>query len=230
MISLKIYMRLLALLAILISGPSLAQKNELGWTMDSAIKQLDRQGSDFDTALADVVIDWISRDGAADKGNRGRIYLNSRGEVRIHINSPEERTVLIRGSDVLLYDPAKAIVDEFSRSKDNRLEIYTILGFSMTGKSLTKDYLVTFLGEDEISNRRVIGLELTPKSDAQRASVSSIQLWIDQASWLPVKQVIKHTPSGQSITATFSGTARNLSLNPELFKANWPKGTKKVRH
>ncbi len=53
--------------------------------------------------------------------------------------------------------------------------------------------------------------------------------WIDQASWLPVRQVITHTPTGQSVTATYSGTARNLKLNPDLFRDKWPKGTKKVR-
>ena len=222
--------RFVALFAILLSGTALAQNNELGWTMESATKQLDRQGSDFETVLADIVIDWISRDGSAEKGNSGRIYQNSRGEVRIQLEAPNKRTVLIRGSTVYIYDPAKAIVEEFSRSKGGRLEIFTVLGVSLTGKDLKKDYLVTFLGEDEIASRRVLGLELTPKSDAARESVSSIQLWIDQASWLPVRQIIKHTPSGQSVTATYTGTARNLDLNPKLFKDDWPKGTKKVRH
>ena len=222
--------RFVALFAMLIGASASAQNNELGWTMDSAIKQLDRQGSDFDTVLADVEIEWISRDGTAETGHLGRIYQNRKGEVRIQIETPNKRTVLMRGKDVYLYDPVKAKVDEFSRSKGGRLEIFTVLGFSLTGKDLKKDYLVTFLGEDQISNRRVLGLELTPKSDSAREAVSSIQLWIDQASWLPVRQIIKHTPSGQSITTTYSGTARNLSLNPDLFKTNWPKGTQKVKH
>ena len=223
-------LRLLTVLAALIGGQSIAQENELGWTMDSAVRQLDRQGSGFETALADVEIDWISSDGSADRGNQGRIYQNERGDIRIQINSPEKRTVLVKGHDVFVYDPAKATVEEFSRTKDNRLEVYTALGFSLTGEDLEKDFLVTFLGEDEITHRRVLGLELTPKDDATRATVSRIQLWIDEASWLPVRQIIEHTASGKSLTTTYSGTARNLSLNPELFDDDWPKGTEKVRH
>jgi len=226
----KNYVWMPVLLSILVGGASIAQKNELGWTMDSAIKQLDRQGSDFETALADVEIEWIGRDGSTDKGNSGRIYQNRRGDVRIQINEPKKRTILVKGNDVILYDPEKATVEEFSRSRDNRLEGFTVLGFSLTGKDIKKDFLVTFLGEDEILNRRVLGLELTPKKDADRELVSNIQLWIDQASWLPVRQIIKHTASGESITATYSGTARNLELNSALFKDKWPKGTKKVRH
>lgn len=221
---------LLGLSALLACGQAFAQqKNELGWTMDSALNQLEKQGREFDTALADVEIEWIGRDGSADRGNKGRIYQNKKGEVRIHIKTPQERTVLIKGRDVILYDPNKAIVEEFSRTKDNRLEPYTVLGFSHTGSDLKKDFLVTFIGEDEITNRRVLGLELTPKNDRDRATVSNIKLWIDQASWLPVRQVITHTPSGQSVTTTYSGTARNLKLNPDLFRDRWPKGTKKVR-
>ena len=110
------------------------------------------------------------------------------------------------------------------------MEPYTVLGFSRTGSDLKKDFLVTFLGEDEITNRRVLGLELTPKNDSDRAHVSTITLWIDQASWLPVRQIIEHTSSGQSVTANYSGTARNLKLNSDLFRNRWPKGTQKVRN
>jgi outer membrane lipoprotein-sorting protein len=224
-------LQLAGLLVVLACSQAFAQQeNELGWTMDSALDQLEKQGREFDTALADVEIEWTNRDGSTDKDNSGRIYQNKDGEVRIHIKAPQERTVLIRGSDVILYDPNKATVQEFSRTRDNRLEPYTVLGFSHTGSDLERDFLVTFIGEDEITNRRVLGLELTPKSDSDRAHVSNIKLWIDQASWLPVRQIITHTPSGQSITITYSGTARNLKLNPDLFRDKWPKGTKKVRN
>jgi outer membrane lipoprotein-sorting protein len=223
--------QLVGLLAVLTCSQAFAQqKNELGWTMDSAIEQLEKQGREFDTALADVEIEWTNSDGSTDKNNSGRIYQNKNGDVRIHIKEPQERVILIKGRDVMLYDPGQATVQEFSRTKDNRLEPYTVLGFSYTGSDLKKDFLVTFLGEDEITNRRVLGLELTPKNDSDRAHVSTITLWIDQASWLPVRQIIEHTSSGQSVTATYSGTARNLKLNSDLFRDRWPKGTQKVRN
>ncbi len=224
-------LKLVGLLAVLACAQAFAQqKNELGWTMDSALDQLEKQGREFETALADVEIEWTNPDGTTDKDNSGRIYQNKDGDVRIQLKAPKERTVLIKRHDVMLYDPAEATVREFSRTKDNRLEPYTVLGFSHTGSDLEKDFLVTFMGEDEITNRRVLGLAITPKNDRDRANVSNIELWIDQASWLPVRQVITHTPSGKSVTATYSGTARNLRLNPDLFRDDWPKGTKKIRN
>ena len=35
-----------------------AQTNELGWTLDSALKQIDRQADDFDTAMSDFTGQW----------------------------------------------------------------------------------------------------------------------------------------------------------------------------
>ena len=61
-----------------------------------------------------------------------------------------------------------------------------------------------------------------------RESVSKLQVWIDQASWMPVQLVIEHVSSGETLTMNFMGLARNLKLNPELFKDKWPKGTQKL--
>ena len=43
------------------------------------------------------------------------------------------------------------------------------------------------------------------------------------------KQVIVHVASGETLTVTYYGMARNLKLNPDLFKAKWPKGTQQLK-
>ncbi len=37
------------------------------------------------------------------------------------------------------------------------------------------------------------------------------------------------TLGGETVTNTFSGMARNLELNPDLFKDRWPRGTEKIK-
>ena len=205
--------------------------NELGWTLDSALAQIDRQAQDFNTALADVEVQWQAA--GADKPHRtasGRLYVNKDGALRFNVESPEKRTVLVTKSEVQDYDPVRALVDRYSLSKHKtRLEPYARLGFTTTGKDLRDDYLVTLLGEDFVSGRRIVGLELTPKKERAREVVARLQLWIDQASWMPVKQVIVHVASGDTLTVTYYGMARNLKLNPDLFKAKWPKGTQQLK-
>lgn len=45
--------------AVFVSSPAvLAQDNELSWNMESAIEQLNRQGSDFETVLAQATVTW----------------------------------------------------------------------------------------------------------------------------------------------------------------------------
>ena len=56
-----------------------AANNELGWTLDSALKQLERQTKDFDTALADVEAAWTDTNGAPIRSTSGRVLLNREG-------------------------------------------------------------------------------------------------------------------------------------------------------
>ena len=228
-------MNMKTILALLIFGLAAsvaanAQQNELGWTMDSAVKQLDRQGSDFATLLADIEMQWSGSEQGETETERGRLYMNKKGDLRINVDTPNKQTILRVGRTVSYYDPVKATVQEFSLSKHkDRLEVFVPLGFSTTGKNLTRDYLVTFIGEKDIGSRRTLGLELTPKRDNVRAVVSRIELWVDEASWLPVRQVISQSSGGRTLTIVYVGPARNLALNSDLFRAKWPKGTKKVR-
>jgi outer membrane lipoprotein-sorting protein len=215
---------------LLFSSMAQAQENELGWTMDSAVKQLDRQGSDMSTVLAEVEIAYTGSDENLGAVKSGRIYLNDDGAFRIKAREPAGVIVLLSGRTVSYYNEGLARVDEYSLSKHkDRLEPFMPLGFSTTGRDLEKDYLVTFIGEDQMGGRRVLGLELTPKSDELRAMVSKMQIWFDQASWLPARQIISHTSGTETLTINYSGTARNLNLNPDLFRADWPRGTQEVR-
>jgi outer membrane lipoprotein-sorting protein len=109
------------------------------------------------------------------------------------------------------------------------MEPYATLGFTETGKDLNDDFLVTMLGEDAIRGERVLVLELTPKKDKVRQVVSKVTLWINESSWMPMRQVIEHVSTNEVLTVDYQGAARNLQLNPQLFKADWPRGTKKVR-
>jgi len=206
-----------------------AQTNELNWTMERAVKQLDHQGSDFESMLAEADVEWKSADGTV-KTMKGRIFMNRNGEFRVNEKSPKTGTVMLRGKTFYDYDPEAAVVKEYRLSRHKtRLEPYVRLGFSPTGKDLQKDFLISFIGEQEISGRRALGLELTPKKDSLREAISKIEIWVDEASWLPARQVISQAGGGETMTITYSGTAKNLSLNPDLFKDDWPRGVKKER-
>ena len=219
-----------AVLLLSVSGFVLAADNELGWTLDSTLKQIGRQGKDFETLLAEVHAQSVGPDGDVVREAEGRLYMNKLGEIRILLNGSDHREILVTRSEVQEYNPSAAIVERFSISKHpNRLEPYARLGFTMTGKDLKDNFLVTLIGEDVIRGERVLGLELTPKKEAVRQIVSKVTLWFNEASWMPMRQIIEHVSRRETLTVDYHGAARNLKLNPDLFKAKWPRGTKRVQ-
>ena len=211
-----------------VAMPAAAQQNELNWTLERAIQQLDRQGSDVESVLAEVDVDWEGPTQGTDRIRSGRIYINDRGEFRITVRDPKYRIILKEGNSVHHYDAESSTVDVYSLSRHkDRLEVYIPIGFTITGEELEDDFLVTFIGEEVIGDRRTLGLELTPESKRMREVVAKIQVWFDEASWLPARQVISQAGGGATMTVNYRGMARNLSLNPDLFKDDWPRGTDK---
>jgi outer membrane lipoprotein-sorting protein len=219
------------LLGLMLAGVALGAPladNELRWTIKSAVTQLDRQGGDFASALADVGASWSTAPAAdADQLLAGRFFINKDGDFRLeHAGG----VILRQGSTVHYFKSAAATVNDYrlGRHKE-RLESYLALGFGLTGKDLNDSYLVTYIGEEKSAERRLLGLELTPKRESDRAVISKIDLWVDQASGLPARQVIAQAGGGAVLTLTYTGMARNLKLNPDLFYSNWPRGTKRVQ-
>ena len=216
--------------AILISTAVYAQDPAISWDLDDALRQIDRQADNFDTAMASVSVVRTDRDGVEQDRMEGVAFINEDGDLRISASVPGTRVYLMDNRDLYISLPDQQIVQEYYLPKHpQRLIPFVRLGFSETGRDLRDDYLVSAIGERFIGDRRTLGLDLTPKSDKERARVNRVQLWIDQASWMPVEQVIESTASGDKTTIAFSHMARNLKLNPDLFKRKWPRGTKKKK-
>ena len=53
-------------------------------------------------------------------------------------------------------------------------------------------------------------------------------LWVDQATWLPYQQLIRHASSGLQGTIRYTDLAANDDLSIDLFRKVWPDDTKIV--
>jgi len=180
--------------------------------------------------MAQIDASWNDSDGKQTRHSKGTAYFTDNGEIRFETDGKDGSTILLDHKYLYIYEPDRALVEEYKLSKHpDRLEPYARLGFSTTGEDLEDDFLVTLLGDKAIGDRRALGLELTPKRDETRQTVGKVELWIDQASWLPVRQVISHTSSGETLTVNYANTSRNLPLNRDLFDDDWPKGTQEIR-
>jgi outer membrane lipoprotein-sorting protein len=220
---------LVAVLACAGAAPLLATGSAT-WTLESVLKQLDKAISRFEGAVAEVELTAVDAAGAEPRTGSGKAYFDRGGAVRFDLSSPDEETLLSTGPELYVYEPARAIVEQFAVAKHpERLEPYASLGFSLTGKGLEKNYVVSLLGEESIDDHKTLVLELTPRSDEMRAAVSRIQLWIGEAAWLPVQQKIFHGGAETYLSARYRNVSKDVPLEDSLFKPKWPKGTETVK-
>ena len=223
-------LKYLPLATALVMAPALADGPKITWDLDDALKQVDRQADDFETAMARVEIVRRDLGGTELSREKGTIFMDRKGRIRMDADAPNQRTYLVEKSTLYIHYPGEERVEVYSLSRHkNRIEPFMRLGFTDSGKDLKDDYLLTAVGERDIGDSRTLGLELTPEKEKTRAVMGKAQLWIDQSSWTPKQQVITASSQGEEITLTYSFVARNLELNPDLFSDCWPRGTDKQK-
>ena len=220
----------IALAFTLLAAPAMAEGPKINWDLDDALKQVDRQADDFQTAMARVEVVRRDLGGTELSRESGTIFMDKSGKIRLDADAPDSRTYIVLKGDMYIHYPDEKRVEVYSLSgHKDRIEPFMRLGFTDSGKDLKDDYLLTALGERDIGDSRTLGLELTPEQEKTRAVMGKAQLWIDQSSWTPTQQVFTASSKGEEVTLTYTFVARNLQLNPELFSTRWPRGTDKQK-
>lgn len=202
------------------------------WTAESVLNRMDAAARDFHTLSANIEhIKYtdVVKDTSTESG---QIWLEKKDEkMRIEFTKPDVRTILRSGESFFIYNPKINRVEEYNLGKNRSLaDQYTRLGFGTRGEDLKKSYTVSFLGEQDLDNRKTLLLELTPKSDDVRAQIAKIQMWIDEASWLAVQQKFFEPGSGDYFIFHYSDLRKNLKIDENKFRADWPKNATKERH
>lgn len=220
---------LTAALAAWTESPGAAQTGRT-WTVEAILKQLDRMASDFRSLTADlehVKVTVVVNDRSTETG---QISVRRDEKMRIEITKPDPRTILRTGDSLYVYNPKIKRVEEYDLGKHKALvDQYVLLGFGTKGEDLKKHYLVTFHGEETMDSRKVLLLELTPKSEDVRNQISKIAMWIDESTWVPVQQKFYETGSGDFFIFHYTNLARNTRIADATFKPDWPKGTTKIK-
>jgi outer membrane lipoprotein-sorting protein len=194
------------------------------WTTEGALEMMDRSAKDFRSLTADlenVKYTAVVKDISTETG---QIWVRHDQKMRIQITKPEPRTMLRTGNSLFLYNPKLNRVEEYDLGKNGSMvDQYARLGFGTRSEDLKKSYLVTVTGEEDFDHRKTVVLELTPKSDQMRGQITRIQMWIDEASWLPIQQKFYETGAGDYILFHYTNMMKNLKINESEFKQDWPK-------
>ncbi len=150
-------------------------------TLESVLKQLDIQAGDFHSLTADLERTKVTVVVNDKSTESGKIFVRRDDKMRIELTQPDPRTILRDGNDFYIYNPKIHRVEEYNLGKKKSLvDQFLLLGFGTPGSDLKKSYSITLQGEESLDNRKVVLLELLPKSDDVRNQLSKIQLWIDR--------------------------------------------------
>lgn len=209
--------------------PSSAQSRS-NWTLDDLLKQMDTESKSFHALSANVERTKVTVVVNDRSTETGQILVRGDDKMLLELNPPDGRIILRDGGKLFVYNPKAKQVDEYDLGKNRALvDQFLLLGFGSSGNDLKKGYLVTLQGEQIIDKKKVFLLDLTPKSNKVREQFSKIQLWIDQATWLPLRQKFLETGSGDYLEINYTNIMRNPRIPDSRFKKLWPKNVTKIK-
>lgn len=218
---------LLILLAFASTPAFSARQSSSKLTLEFVLGMMDRSAQDFRSLTA--AIDHIKYTAVVQDTSTesGEIFVRKDSKMRIDFQRPDPRTILRNGDNLYIYTPKINRVEEYNIGKNRAMaDQYLALGFGTRSESLQKSYQISLTGEEEIEGHKTAVLELVPRSDDVRRQITKIQMWVDEASWLPVQQKFFETGSGDYFMSRYTKVMKNLKLGDGKFKPDWPKGTK----
>lgn len=196
-------------------------------TLDYVLSMMDRAAQDFRSltaAVEHIKYTAVVKDTSTESGE---IFVRKDSKMRIDFQSPDPRTILRNGDNLYIYTPKINRVEEYNIGKNRATaDQYLALGFGTRIENLKKNYAVALNGEEEIDGRKAAVLDLVPNSAEVKKQIAHIQMWVDEASWLPVQQKFFETGSGDYFMSRYTKVMKNLKLGDGKFKPDWPKGTK----
>jgi outer membrane lipoprotein-sorting protein len=196
-------------------------------TLEYTLSMMDRSAQDFKSltaAIEHIKYTAVVKDTSTETGE---IFVRKDSKMRIDFQSPDPRTILRNGDNLYIYTPKINRVEWYNIGKNRTMaDQYLALAFGTRTENLKKAYTISLLGEEELDGRKTALLELIPKSDEWRKQIAKIQVWVDEASWMPVQQKFFEVGSGDYFISHYTKVMKNLKLGDGKFKPDWPKGAK----
>jgi len=198
--------------------------------VDSVLTLMDHAAQSFRSLTATIEHIKFTAVVSDTSKETGSLYVRRDEKMRIDITAPDLRTILRTGDSLFVYTPKIKRVEEYNLGKNRSMvDQYILLGFGTRSTEVRKSYDVVLTGEDQLDGRKVAVLELTPKSEEVRKQITKIQMWIDEASWLPIQQKFFEATAGDYFLFHYSDMKEDLKVPESRFKQDWPKGVTRVK-
>ena len=203
---------------------------EKQWTTDSVLAMMDKSAKDFHTLTADIEHIKYTDVVKDTSTETGKLLVRRDEKMRIEFFQPDRRTILRNGDSLFVFTPKINRVEEYDLGKNrDMVDQYVLLGFGTKSDNVRKSYDVRVIGETELDHKKTVQIELIPKSDQMRKQIAKIQMWIDEASWLPIQQKFFESGSQDYLIFHYTNVMKNLKIGDNQFKQDWPKGVTRTK-
>ncbi|MBZ5515674.1 MAG: outer membrane lipoprotein carrier protein LolA [Acidobacteriia bacterium] len=190
--------------------------------MNESAKRLKTVSASLEYTKVTVLVNDVSTE-------TGQLFYRRGTEILINIKKPEPKTILFRKNRGEIFSPRINQIQEYDLEGKNELvEQFFLLGFNTDADKLKKEYEMKLLKEENLNGDTTVVLELVPRSEAMRAQISEITLWVSEESWLPVQQKFLQ-PGGDYFTARYTNVKVNRQLPSSAFRVPAPPDAKRVK-
>lgn len=153
---------------------------------------------------------------------------NGKGRMRIDYTRPDARVFSVIGESVVFYQPRinQALKTTVAKASKGRTGGYSqLVGLDSSVKTLAGKFNIELLRDEAIDGKMATQLRLVPKGAGE--SFTSLELWVDTGSSLPVQYKF-HERNGDYTIVKLTNLEPNVKLADDLFVVKYPSGTKVV--
>jgi outer membrane lipoprotein-sorting protein len=209
-----------------------AQSSAGAEDLKSFLAEMDKAAATFKSAQADF--DWDQYQRVVDEHDvqKGEIYFRknkSSIDAAVKIVSPEPKQVLFKDGKLSLYQPKIDQVTEYKAGQNRAdVESFMSLGFGASGTDLAKNFEIKLQGWDTVDGVRTAKLDLIPKQEKVKSSLSHVLLWMDSKRNVSIKQQF-FEPSGDYRLTHYTNIKVNDRVPDDVFRLKTTSSTKVVR-
>jgi outer membrane lipoprotein-sorting protein len=187
-----------------------------GATTDAVLARMDQAAATFRGVSAKIKktsYTAIIKESSDETGTIRLLAPKPRSvNALVRIEQPDPKLIAFRDKKAQIYLPKINTVQEYDLGKyDSLLTQGLLIGFATPVKELKKTYSVEGSVEDPIDGKKTTKLTLVPTQEAVKQHLSRIELWINDADGLPVRQKL-HQLSGDYTQIDYS----DMKLEPGL--------------
>lgn len=220
--------RLLLRLLLLVAAPSLAD--------DGVLARMRARQSELVSLRARLEqVKSYPQLGIDDPVERGRLYVErtrNGARVRLEIETPEPRILIVKDGAYLLFQPRIRQALEGRLGKlggAGKTGLFTgiLTGSPEALRELERSYSVEQLPDETLGERAVHHLRFTGREGAA-VHCRRIDLFVDVELSLPLRQVCREA-NESAITFTLSDVELDVPLDRKLFEIDLPAGVERVK-